>query len=175
MDNGMNKVETFEFVARTFAQFDKGWFLLTGGDFSAKWNTMTVSWGFAGTMWGKPVVAVVVRPTRYTREFLDARAEFTLSAFPEKYRKALTICGTKSGRDCDKMALTGLTPVASEMVKPPTFKEANLVLECRTLYRQPMTEASFIDRAPFEKWYSSADDLHIMYIAEVLSVRQAKG
>ena len=174
MDNEMNSVEPSEFVTRPFAQFDKGWFLLTGGDFAAKWNTMTVSWGFAGTMWGKPVVAVVVRPTRYTREFLDARAEFTLSAFPEKYRRALTICGTKSGRDCDKMALTGLTPVASETVKPPTYKEANLVLECRTLYRQPMTEASFIDRAPFEKWYASADDLHIVYIAEVLAVRQAK-
>jgi len=97
-----------------------------------------------------------------------------LSAFPEKYRKALTICGTKSGRDCDKMALTGLTPVASEAVKPPTFAEANLVLECRTLYRQPMTEASFIDRAPFEKWYSSAADLHIVYIAEVLAVRRCR-
>ena len=48
------------------------------------------------------------------------------------------------------------------------------MLECRTLYRQPMTEASFIDRAPFEKWYSSATDLHIVYIAEVLAVRQAK-
>ena len=95
MDNEMNSVEPSEFVARPFAQFGEGWFLLTGGDFSAKWNTMTVSWGFAGTMWGRPVVAVVVRPTRYTREFLDARAEFTLSAFPEKYRKALTICGTK--------------------------------------------------------------------------------
>ena len=89
MDNEMNSVEPSEFVARPFAQFGEGWFLLTGGDFSAKWNTMTVSWGFAGTMWGRPVVAVVVRPTRYTREFLDARAEFTLSAFPEKYRKAL--------------------------------------------------------------------------------------
>ena len=174
MDNDMNRVEPSEFVARPFAQFDKGWFLLTGGDFSAKWNTMTVSWGFAGTMWGKPVVAVVVRPTRYTREFLDARAEFTLSAFPGRCRNALTVCGTKSGRDCDKMALTGLTPLASEMVKPPTFKEANLVLECRTLYRQPMTEASFIDHAPFKKWYASADDLHIMYIAEVLTVRQSK-
>ena len=174
MDNEMNRVEPSEFVARPFAQFGMSWFLLTGGDFSAKWNTMTVSWGFAGTMWGKPVVAVVVRPTRYTREFLDAWAEFTLSAFPEKYRKALIVCGTKSGRDCDKMALTGLTPVASEAVKPPTFAEANLVIECRTLYRQPMTEASFIDRAPFEKWYSSAADLHIVYIAEVLAVRQAK-
>ena len=174
MGNDMNIVEPSEFVARPFAQFDKGWFLLTGGDFASKWNTMTVSWGFAGTMWGKPVVAVVVRPTRYTRKFLDVRAEFTLSAFPERFRKALAVCGTKSGRDCDKVALTGLTPVASEMVKPPTFKEANLVLECRTLYRQPMTEASFIDRAPFEKWYSSADDLHIVYIAEVLAVRQAK-
>ena len=163
MDNEMNRVEPSEFVARPFAQFYEGWFLLTGGDFSAKWNTMTVSWGFAGTMWGKPVVAVVVRPTRYTREFLD-----------EKYRKALTVCGTKSGRDCDKMELAGLTPVASEAVKPPTFAEANLVLECRTLYRQPMTEASFIDRAPFEKWYASADDLHIVYIAEVLAARRCR-
>ena len=90
-------------------------------------------------------------------------------------RRPADICTDKRRENGQRNEqLTGLTPVASEAVKPPTFKEANLVLECRTLYRQPMTEASFIDRAPFEKWYSSAADLHIVYIAEVLAVRQAK-
>lgn len=168
----MKTIDIAELAAKPFAQFDKGWFLLTGGDFAKKWNTMTVSWGFAGTMWGKPVVAVVVRPGRYTREFLDASPEFTLSAFPEECKKALSILGSKSGRDCDKVALSGLTPVASQIVKAPTFAEANLVLECRALYRQPMTRESFLDSAPFEKWYASADDLHIVYIAEVIAARE---
>ncbi len=170
---GMKTIDISSWMARPFAQFDKGWFLLTAGDFAAKWNTMTVSWGFAGTMWGKPVVAVVVRPGRYTREFLDANPEFTLSAFPESCKKALTILGTKSGRDCDKVALSGLTPVAAELVKAPTFAEANLVLECRALYRQPMSQVFFLDHMPFEKWYDSADDLHIVYVSEVLAVRSA--
>ncbi len=169
----MKTIDLSTWTAKPFAQFDKGWFLLTGGDFATKWNTMTVSWGFAGTMWGKPVVTVVVRPGRYTREFLDANPEFTLSAFPETCKKALTILGSKSGRDVDKVALSGLTPVAAERVKAPTFAEANLVLECRALYRQPMTRDSFLDAAPFEQWYDSADDLHIAYIAEVLAVRTA--
>ncbi|MCR5413530.1 MAG: flavin reductase [Kiritimatiellae bacterium] len=168
----MKDIDIAEWSAKPFAEFDKGWFLLTGGDFSSKWNTMTVSWGFAGTMWGKPVVAVVVRPGRYTREFLDANPEFTLSAFPEECKKALTILGTKSGRDCDKVALSGLTPVPANIVKAPAFAEADTVLECRALYRQPMTRGSFLDSAPFEKWYSSEDDLHIAYIAEVLALRR---
>jgi len=167
----MQEIDIANWTAKPFAQFDKGWFLLTGGDFATKWNTMTVSWGFTGTMWGKPVVAVVVRPGRYTREFLEASPEFTLSAFPEQYRKALSVLGLKSGRECDKVALSGLTPVASERVKAPTFAEANLVFECRTLYRQQMTKESFIDSMPFEKWYASEDDLHFAYIAEVLAAR----
>ena len=90
------------------------WMLLTAGDFAAgKFNTMTVAWGSLGTMWAKPFAQVVVRPSRYTRGFMEAYDSFTLSAFPEEQREALNLLGTRSGRDGDKIAASGLTPESS--------------------------------------------------------------
>ena len=147
--------------------------LVSCGATPDEYNIFTAAW--AGTICSDPAMCYVsIRPERHSHDIVERNMAFTLNLTNRDLARATDWCGVRSGRDCDKMALTGLTPVASETVKPPTFKEANLVLECRTLYRQPMTEASFIDRAPFEKWYSSAADLHIVYIAEVLAVRQAK-
>lgn len=152
-----------------FETFSKGWFLVGAGDYKAgSWNCMTVSWGFLGTMWGKPVAQIVIRPQRYTREFLDSGETFTLSAFPEEYRDALKLLGTKSGRDCDKVAQAGLHPKASLHVPAPSFAEASLTLECKKLYRQPMGEASFLSPGLLPKWYPGKD-YHIVYIGEVLS------
>lgn len=166
----MRALDLTSFTAQPFFQFDKNWFLVTAGDFKKKWNTMTISWGFMGTMWGKPVVVIVIRPSRYTREFLDAQTDFTLSAFPKSYQNALTILGTKSGRDGNKVKEANLTPISAPTIKAPTFAEANITLECRSLYRQPMQKDCFLDEEPFKKWYSDPNDLHITYIAEVLGV-----
>ena len=103
-------IPVHEFVTPIFHQWDKGWFLLTSGDFAAgDYNTMTVSWGAMGGLWGRPFVQVVVRPQRYTYGFMERYDTFTLSAFPESYRKALDLLGVKSGRDGDKIAEAGLT------------------------------------------------------------------
>lgn len=67
-----------------------------------KHNTMTASWGGVGIMWGMNVATAYIRPQRYTKEFVDAEEMFTLSFFKEDYRKALNLCGSKSGRECDK-------------------------------------------------------------------------
>ena len=153
--------------ADPFAIFDKRWFLLTAGDFAkGDYNTMTVSWGFLGTMWSMPVAQVVVRPQRYTREFLDKYDTFTLCSFPEEYRPALTLLGAKSGRDLDKIAASGLTPIAASKVAAPTFKEADLVFECRKHFRLPMTAESMLTDKALKSY--PAKDFHIMYIGEVL-------
>ena len=74
-----------DFNADSFKIFDKEWALVTAGTLE-HYNTMTISWGGLGTLWGKPVATVYVKPIRYTHSFLDANDYFTVSFYPEKYR-----------------------------------------------------------------------------------------
>ena len=157
----MNKIDINNADFNPFNKIGKEWMLLTAGD-KDKFNTMTASWGFAGVIWGKNAVEVVVRHSRYTYEFTEQGELFTLSFYDEKYRDALKLCGTVSGREHDKPAEAGLTPV--EIDGTMTFKEAYLTLVCRKMY------AADIDVAAVEeaqrKWYDG-DAVHKMYIAEI--------
>ena len=122
----------------------KQWMLVTAGT-SESFNTMTASWGGLGWLWNKPVAFVFIRPERYTHGFIEASDCMTLSFYGEEYREALKICGTKSGRDIDKVAATGLTPEELESGNM-TFGEARLTLDCRKLFKSSMQEANFIDK-----------------------------
>ncbi|MBO5421386.1 MAG: flavin reductase [Clostridia bacterium] len=141
------------------------WALVSAGD-NEKWNTMTISWGAVGELWGKDVVFAFIRPQRYTKEFMDNSDYFTVSFFDEKYRDALKICGTKSGRDCDKINMTGLTAeYDGEAVYP---SEARLVVKCRKIAVQKMDNSGFIDET-IESNYKSGD-YHFVYIGEIEKV-----
>ena len=156
-----------DFNANPFQLFNRQWFLLTAGDFaSGKFNTMTVSWGYIGFMWGFPSAIVAVRPQRYTLGFIREGDSFTLSAFSEDHRAALQLCGSKSGRDLDKIAAAGLTPEAAAKVKAPVFKEAELVLECRKVYQGEFLPEGFSDRTINEKNYPGNDD-HFFFAGEI--------
>jgi len=141
------------------------WMLVTAGN-REKFNTMTANWGGMGYLWKKPVAFVFVRPERYTYGFTENSDGFTLTFFTEKYRDALNLCGTKSGRDCDKVAETGLTPFFTEDGYP-AFTEARLVLQCRKLYATMLTRDAFTDDRPLREHYSTSDNLHKLYIAEI--------
>lgn len=160
-----------QFNANSFQIFDKGWFLLTGGNFHTQsFNAMTVSWGGFGTMWGKPVVTVVVRPQRYTLEFLDREDEFTLCAFGEEYKEALTFLGRNSGRNIpDKIAQTGLTPIRADEVAAPAYAQAQLVIECRKLYRGELKGKNFCEKSLISECYP-AGDFHCFFVAEVKAI-----
>ena len=86
------EIDPMDLSLRLYRQWDKGWFALTAGDFSAgRFNAMTVNWGSMGIMWGRPFVQTVVRPTRFTYRFIEEFDNFTLCGFPEQYRKALNV------------------------------------------------------------------------------------
>jgi flavin reductase (DIM6/NTAB) family NADH-FMN oxidoreductase RutF len=162
------EIDPFDLLLPPFRQWDKGWFALTVGEFPArKFNSMTVSWGGFGILWGRPFAQVVVRPTRFTHRFSEEYGDFTLCAFAEERRGALNILGGKSGRDVDKIALAGLTPTASQSVRSPAFAEAELVLECRKIYRDKIDPAGFLD-PDIEKNYSG--DYHTVYFGQVLRI-----
>ncbi len=151
-----------------YSIWEHGWFLLGSGDFAAgRYNAMTVSWGALGNMWGRPYVQVVVRPHRYTFELMEAYPAFSLCAFPRRYRKALNLLGTKSGRDGDKIAESGLTARAGACVAAPVFAEAELVLECRKIYWQDIDPGHFID--PQLDAHYPRKDYHRVYYGEILA------
>ena len=155
-----------EITENTFELIGSDWMLVTAQD-KDKVNTMTASWGGLGIMWGKPVAYVVIRPQRYTREFVDAADGFTLTFLPEGYKKILSYLGTVSGRDEDKITKAGLTIV--ENGGYPYFEEGNLVLKVKKLFKQHFTEESFLEQTIIDKWYP-AKDFHYLYICEIEEV-----
>ena len=142
------------------------WMLITAGE-QESFNLMTASWGGIGFMWGKPVAFVVVRPNRYTYEFIEKKEYLTLSFMGEEFRSALRVCGTTSGRNGDKMAAAGLSPIVTEMGNV-AVEGADLVLECRKLYSDALKESGFVDKSCLEKWYAEDNPLHRMYVVEIM-------
>ena len=154
-----------EFTTDILSVFDKKWALLTAGN-GESFNTMTISWGGLGTIWGKPVATVYVRTSRYTHDFMDANEFFTVSFYPEECRQILGVLGSKSGRDMDKMKESGLTPVqAGESM---SFKEAEVTLVCRKLFRQQLDVANMPEDVAEAMYEGQAP--HDMYIGEIVDI-----
>jgi flavin reductase (DIM6/NTAB) family NADH-FMN oxidoreductase RutF len=167
------QIEPAELVVPSFEAIDKGWMLITGVKPDGSWNTMTASWGALGTLWGKPVVIAFIRSSRYTKEFVDAgdRATFSLFEPDDEYRKALTLLGSKSGRDGDKVAESGLTVRTDHEL--PFFDEAGAVLFGTKLFAQHLdTDGCFTAKGRemdlHDRWYvKNADGDHTMYVYQV--------
>lgn len=166
----MQKIDPYAFCCRSNDLWAKQTMLLTCGDYkSGEYNTMTVGWGFFGVMWGRPAVQTVVRPVRYTFEFMQRFREFTLCAFPPAQKKVLQLMGSTSGRDTDKIAASGLTPAAAQSIAAPCFQEAELVLECRSIYKDDFKPECFLD--PLLERHYPQKDYHRFFIGELLEIR----
>ncbi len=148
-----------------FEKIGKEWMLITAGD-EENFNTMTASWGGMGVLWNKNVAFTFIRPSRYTFEFTEREEYFSLTFFPEEYRKALAFCGRKSGRDVDKVKETGLTPQFHDGV--PAFEEAALTLICKKLYSQPMDKDFVSDREVVFPNYGENEPYHKLYVGEIV-------
>ena len=123
-----------------FTKIGKEWALLTAGS-KEKANTMTISWGGVGVLWGKNVAFVFVRDSRYTKELIDKNEFFSLSFLSEKYRDALNYCGSHSGRDeNDKISAAGLTLTSRHSI--PFIDVGNMILLCEKMYATRLTEDS---------------------------------
>ena len=162
-----------------FDLFHKHWALVTAGK-PEHFNSCTIGWGSLGTLWTRPgksgsVVTVYVYPTRYTCELLLENEAFTVSFFPEDYRKSLWYMGSHSGRDGDKAAAAGLTPVP--MGESVTYAEANLTFLCRKIYQHQMTKKDIAqdvqeyyqaDPATYPPGEDGEWQTHWVFIGEVL-------
>jgi flavin reductase (DIM6/NTAB) family NADH-FMN oxidoreductase RutF len=170
MDTQFTKVSPFQITDNVFKLLDKDWMLVTAGT-PEHFNTMTASWGGLGILWNKPVAFVFIRPTRYTYEFAERESTITLSFFTEKYRKALSLCGTLSGRDIDKVRQAGLTPNVSDL-GGVYFSEARMIFECSKMYYADIDPTHF-QNPDIDRHYP-AKDYHRMYISEIINCYEKK-
>ena len=164
MNDKFRTIDPRKITDNPFKAIADDWMLVTAGTLDA-FNTMTASWGAMGELWHRNICICFVRPTRHTYKFMEEADTFTLSFFDEKYRDALKYCGTKSGRDVDKMAATGLTPVEGESGSV-YFEEARLVFECRKIYTHDLDPAHFLEAAIEEKYPEK--DYNRMYIGKIV-------
>lgn len=166
----MKTIDPKSFTENVIKLIGERWMLVTPGT-PDHFNTMTASWGGIGYLWNKPVVFVFVRPERHTFGFMEESECFTLSFLAEENRKALSICGSTSGRDTDKVKAAGLNPLTTELGNV-TFEEAEIVIECKKMYGAPLKEDGFIDKSIMDKWYDEKHGgLHKMYVGEILALQ----
>ncbi|MGN1194852.1 MAG: flavin reductase [Acutalibacteraceae bacterium] len=159
-----NKISPKDLSENPIKLFDNSWSLIASGDQNA-YNTMTASWGGVGELWNRDVCFVFIRPQRYTFEFVEKNDLFTVSFYPEEYHKALSFCGSHSGRDFDKAKETGLTPLFVDGTA--AFEEAKIILVCKKIACQDMDPNGFLDKS-IEKNYA-AQDYHRIYVGEIVS------
>ncbi|MBR6790301.1 MAG: flavin reductase family protein [Oscillospiraceae bacterium] len=161
----MKQITPKEITGNPFAMLDDQWALVTAADGESA-NPMTVSWGGLGVIWNKPVATVYIRPQRYTHDLIEKEDLFTISFYGAECRDALKLCGTRSGRDLDKAAEAGLTPVREDGFC--YYAEAELVLCCRKIYKDRIRPEGILSDDD-GKCYPMKD-YHDVYFGEIVRV-----
>lgn len=157
-------------ITKAFDQLLRGAFLTSkAGDAI---NTMTISWGFFGFAWNRPIMQVMVRDTRHTKTMMDESDTFTVSfPFKGELKDALKVCGSKSGRDLDKFLECDLKPLDSSVIDAPGIEGARFVVECKVVAKQRMTKEEML--SDDIKTFYGNDNFHTMYYGEVVNVYKA--
>jgi len=166
MEKKFRQIPVKELNDNVFQQIGDEWMLITAGS-PDHFNTMTASWGTLGILWHLPVALCFVRPHRYTFEFTETSDHYTLSFLEDQYRDILQFCGTRSGRNTDKIAETGLIPRVTDNGNI-YYEQCKLVLECRKLYSDWLKEEHFLVQNLIGKNYPRKD-FHKFYIGEIIS------
>ena len=159
------EVNLWDYAGKILEATGKGVLLTTKCD--GKVNTMTIGWGTLGIEWGKPICTVFVRQSRYTKEFLDKTGVFTVNVPLDGCDKnIIAVCGSKSGRDMDKIRELGLDLEEGETVDVPGVRQLPLTLECKVLYQQDQV-LSAIEEGCRNRYYAAGtpneNDYHTAY------------
>lgn len=165
MDN-FKEIKPEQLDKNIFHLLNDEWMLITAQKDNIV-NTMTASWGGFGILWNKRVSNVVIRPQRYTKEFIDSSSTFSLCFFDKEYKKTMAYLGSVSGKDENKIEKSNLT--INHIKNTPYFEEASMVIICKKLYAQELKPECFIEKEVDSNTYPDKD-YHTMYISEILKI-----
>ncbi len=163
---GYRQIDPESIPGNFIKMVSKDWMLITAGN-KEKFNMMTASWGGIGVLYNKPVAICFINPARYTYQVIENSDTYTLTFYTEAYRDALKYCGSKSGRDEDKVKGSGLTPVETTN-GAMAFGQAWMIIECKKLVSQSISLDAIDNKEEQSK--RAAQPMHKMYIGEILNV-----
>jgi len=161
----LRKIETFEAFHETMKKLSEDGVILLAGDPP---NPMTIGWGTMGIIWHKPVLTVYVRPTRYTYGLIEKATDFTVCILPEPFAKQLAFCGTRSGREVNKIESCGFTLEKSALITTPYISQSSIHIECRIIHNHRL-DPSTLDPEIINRFYP-LKDFHMVYYGEILGV-----
>lgn len=170
------EINAFDYAGHICKALPKGVLLTTKAD--GKVNTMTIGWGHIGVEWRRPIFVAYVRQSRLTKQMLDASGEFTVNIpYGELDHHIVSVCGTKSGREMDKIAELGLTLVEPTHISTPGIKQLPLTLECKVLYKVDQAMPGLpedVENTFYPKDEAGIQDIHTAYYAEIVGAYLVK-
>ncbi|MEI6512875.1 MAG: flavin reductase family protein [bacterium] len=163
------KVDTHytDFLPETLKACGSMGILLVGQGFSGKPNTMTIGWCQAGVIWGKPIMTVLVRHSRFTYGLIDEAGTFTVNVMPPEFADSVAFCGKESGRDRDKFVEKGLTAVPGKLISCPVIGEGVIHYECKVVYRDDLTPDGI--PSDIQTRFYPQGDFHRVYYGEIVA------
>ncbi len=164
-------IQLFDLWSETINALTRDGLLLNSIGADGKPNVMTIGWMTGGVIWSKPILIVLVRPSRYTFSLLEQIGEFTVNVLPPELGATAALCGTQSGRKVDKFARAKLTPAPAQKVRVPVIAEALVNYECRVVHRSDMNPES-LPHEIMQGAYAGGG-FHRIYFGEVLATYAA--
>jgi flavin reductase (DIM6/NTAB) family NADH-FMN oxidoreductase RutF len=159
----MQRIQIDSVLPHLIKQIKAGVFLIVqaGDDL----NVMTIGWASFGFIWGKPIMTIAVRPTRHTFGIIERGRDFTVSIPSGNLSKEIELCGTKSGRDCNKIKECGFEIFPAVKVKTPILNIAGTHIECKIVCKTSIDPDKLAD--DYQKLYPNKD-FHTMYFGEIM-------
>lgn len=147
--------------------------LLVSVDENGKPNVMTIGWATLGVIWGKPILTVFVRPSRYTFGLIDKTGDFTVNVMPREMEEVASFCGKVSGRDIDKFKEKGLIIEPSRYVKSPMIEQAVVNYECVVVHRNDVLQEELTSEIKARSYPQG--NYHRIYFGEVRATYASEG
>lgn len=159
------EIKTFGVFDETIQKMRGEGIILVAG---APPNPMTIGWGSLGYIWSRPVFQVLVRPTRYTFGLMEESHSFTVNILPDRYKKEIAFCGTRSGRDLNKTESCGFTMQKGEKTTSFYIGESSIHYECRIIHKHRLDPGT-LETSILERSYPLRD-FHMVYYGEIVGV-----
>ena len=161
----MKEISPYEFDFNSFYKFGKDWALIVVED-SKEDNVMTISWGQSGILWSRPIISVFVRNNRYTKHMMDNSSFFSVCFFDNKYKNELSLCGTKSKKEVDKIKACGFTRAKEDNVL--YIQEANITFIVKKIYQVDLPINSETDSTILKHY--KQNEYHTQYFGEIIKI-----
>jgi flavin reductase (DIM6/NTAB) family NADH-FMN oxidoreductase RutF len=160
------EIEPFSVVNETVSRMinDDGMLLVAG----EKPNPMTIAWATIGIIWKMPVLMVFVRASRYTHKCMEEIPYFSVNIPDDDLAKQVALCGSKSGRDVNKIEECGFIMEKGIRIPVPYIKQSVCHYECRTIFKNAITD-SCLENDIKQDYYGSGD-YHTVYYGKILGV-----